>query len=90
MEKPAPCRETGLLVRIASVADTTLLHGNRQIHIWVNRTSDMVCSWGRKCDRFRIAGIDRKARIGEFLWRIGVGNALAIVASAEDVQAASI
>ena len=90
MEKPARCWETGLLILIASVADPTLLHGNCQIHIWVNRTGDVVCPWVRKCDCFRLAWVDRKARIGECLWRIGVGNTLAIVASADDVQATSI
>lgn len=89
VEKSPLHTERAFSVQDVTAADTMLLHSNRQIHIRVNRACDMVGSRFIEGDRFGVAWIDREARISEFVGRVGIGYAFAIVARADDVQAAS-
>lgn len=68
----------------------SLLYGNCQVHVGVNRTRDLIRSGLVEGDSLRVARIDGEARVSQFRWRVGIGDALAIVACANDVKATCV
>lgn len=72
------------------IGDVRSLHGDGDIHVWVNRAGDVVCARRAKGDVFRRAGIECHARAMQLGWSCGVGVADAILADAQHVSAAGI
>src|SRR5215469_4209624 len=96
-EKPASSGEAGFRFRSMNGGIPTIgiphvapsLYRNRQIHIRVNGTCDLKRPRLIEGDSLRVARIDRETGVSQLRRRISIGNALAIVASANDVKAAS-
>lgn len=79
------------MIPVAGMSLTApLLHSNGQIHIWVNRTRDLIRPRLIEGDGLRVARIDGEARISQLGRRIGIGDALTIVARANNVETACV
>lgn len=67
-----------------------LLNHDSEVHIWVYGAGDLVGSGLGKGDRLGVARVDLEAWISQFLWRVRVRDALAVVTGADDMQAAGV
>ena len=89
-EKPAPILMRASLHEMRVEKSNALLDGDRQIHVRVNGSGDFIRPRLVECNSGGVAWIGRETWVGEFLRGIGVGDALAIIARADDVQATGI
>lgn len=64
--------------------------GDCHIHIRVHSARDIIGPRLVECDSGRVAWIRREPRVCQLLWGVGIGDALAIMAHADDMQTARI